>query len=84
MAGRPLRHTLQRCQSQQKRDSASSCPYCIPPAAFIRCYMPGLRSVTTINGTEKTDWHMMVMRYGMLGPIFNTKAKAELEWGYVE
>ena len=57
-----------------------------PPKAERRlhpCYMPGCGgSVTSINGVEKTDWRMMCTKCGMLGPIFNTKAKAELEWGY--
>ena len=59
-----------------------------PPKAERKlhpCYMPGCGgSVTSINGVEKTDWRMMCTKCGMLGPIFNTKAKAELEWGHAE
>ena len=49
------------------------------------CYMPGCGgSVTAINGVEKTDWRITCTKCGMLGPIFNTKEKAELEWGHEE
>ena len=56
-----------------------------PERRLHPCYMPGCGgSVIAINGVEKTDWRITCTKCGMLGPIFNTKAKSELEWGHAE
>lgn len=59
----------------------------LPPAPERKlhpCHMPGCRGLAVAVTGENGTWRVKCIRCGMLGPIFNTKEKAELEWGHAE
>ena len=59
----------------------------LPPAPERKlhpCHMPGCRGLAVAVTGENGTWRVKCIRCGMLGPIFNTKEKAELEWGHEE